>query len=283
MKGLWAATSKLQQNLSFLEKLRTFPTFVGKRTKVTICAILASTIAWIILPLTGAIFGIILILALILEAILILWALGEDLTGVKFLTIPALPVFYLGSYLALAKLLEFNPFGIFIVGTGLGISFYFLVLTQNIYNIAAGRSIGLVRAAQVSGVLFQVLIAFMAFGAVWIQGLPFWILTLSVFLISLVLFVLSIWSTNLAETINWENLKISATLSLVLAEISLALAFWPILPLIAALVLAIAFYVLLGLVQFELFGRLDRKVVAEYLLIAAVVLVLMLVTTKWGG
>lgn len=284
MRGLWAASSIYKTRLWLVTKFgNTAKSLLGKRTKVTICAIMAALLAWFGLPLTGNIFGIIFILAIVLEAFLILWTLGEDLAGIKFLTIPALPVFYLGSYLALAKSLELSGFGIFAAGLGLGISFYFLLLTQNIYNIAASRSIGLVRAAAVSGILFSVISAFLAYGVVWVQDPPFWILTPSIFFISFILFFLSIWSTKLAEIIDFETVKISVALSLALAQIGLALSFWPILPLIGALVLSISFYVILGLTQFEFQERLTRRVVAEYLTIASLALFLILVTTRWGG
>ncbi len=274
MKRFWAASSFFNTRTRLL---------LSKRTKVAICAILATFLAWIVLSQTGWLFGIFFVITITATFGLILWVLAEDLAGIKFLTIPALPVFYLGAFLGLAKSLVLSPVGIFTAGLALGTSFYFLLLTQNIYNIAAARSIGLVRAANVSGTLFTVIAAFLAYGIVWVSGLPFWILVPAVFLISFILSALSIWSTHLEEKISWLDFKVAILLSLILAQIALALSFWPILSLIGALVLSIALYVALSLTQFELQERLSNRVIAEYLLIGVVVLVLILVTTRWGG
>ena len=259
-----------------------FDSLFGKRTKVTLSAALSVILAWITLSLSGSIFTLILILALIVTAGFILWAFSQDLAGLKYLIIPALPVLYLGFYIILVKLLDLQAAGIFAAGVVLGISFYFLLLTQNIYNIAAVRSIGLVRAANVSGTLFHVVTSFLAFGVIWLQSWPFWVLTPTIFATSFILFILAIWSQHLSE-ISQKDTKLAAFLSLAVAELALSLSFWPLLPLIAALVLAISFYVTLGLVQFELQDRLTTKVVYEYLLIAGVVLVLILATTSWTG
>lgn len=274
MKRFWAASSFLNARTRLI---------LSKRTKVAICATITALAAWIGLALTGISFAIFFVVATFAVIILILWSLAEDLGGIKFFTILALPVFYFGSYIALTKVLVLSPVGIFAAGFALGTSFYFLLLTQNIYNIAAFRSIGLVRAAAVSGTLFTTVSAFLAYGAVWVQGSPFWILAPAVFLISFILTLLAIWSTHLEEKFNLSDVKVALLLSLILAQIGLALSFWPILPLIGALVLAISLYVVLGLTQLELQQRLNRRVVTEYLLIAVVVLVLILVTTRWGG
>lgn len=257
--------------------------FLGKRTKIAVCASLVAIFALVNLSFGGVAFLYLFLVSLAITAAFILWVLSEDLSGIKFLTIPALPVFYQGAYLLLAKSLDLAVTGIFTAGLALGISFYILLLTQNIYNIAAARSIGLVRAAAVSGTLFTVISAFLAYGVVWLYNWPFWLLAPAVFLISFVLFVLAIWSQHLEEKIDTKTAIFSLILALVVAQLALALSFWPILPLIAALVLSIAFYVVLGLTQFELQERLTSRVVYEYLTIAAVVLVLILVTTRWGG
>lgn len=254
----------------------------GKRTKVAISTAATVILGWVVLSQTGNIFIFAFLVALLVIAGLILWAFSQDLAGLKYLIIPALPVLYWGFYIILVKLLDLQLGGIFAAGVVLGISFYFLLLTQNIYNIAAVRSIGLVRAANVSGTLFHVVTSFLAFGVIWLQSWPFWVLTPIIFAISFILFILAIWSTHLEE-ISQKDTKLAAFLSLAVAELALSLSFWPLLPLIAALVLAISFYVTLGLVQFELQERLTSKVVYEYLLIAGVVLVLILTTTSWGG
>ena len=54
-----------------------------------------------------------------------------------------------------------------------GISMYLLFLTQNIYNIAAIRTIQLLRAAHAVGFLFTIVSAFLIYNVIFALHLPF--------------------------------------------------------------------------------------------------------------
>ena len=61
------------------------------------------------------------------------------------------------------------------------------------------------------------------------------------------------------------------------------LFFWPVGVIVGSLFLTILFYILLGIGQSELEGRLFSQTVREYLTVGAVVFIFMLFSTSWNG
>ena len=68
-----------------------------------------------------------------------------------------------------------------------------------------------------------------------------------------------------------------------MGEISLLLYFWPVTVVVGSIFLTIGMYVLLGLGQASLEGRLFKATIREYLTIGIVVFLAMLFAPKWGG
>ena len=64
---------------------------------------------------------------------------------------------------------------------------------------------------------------------------------------------------------------------------AMVFSFWPIEPINGALILVTVMYVLLGLGQFAIIQGLKRKIVYEYIGIASVVALIVLITARWGG
>ena len=106
---------------------------------------------------------------------------------------------------------------------------------------------------------------------------------MAIFVITLPLLISAIWAFELEEHLSVRVLVYSFVISLAVAQIALALSFWPILPIIGALATVSALYVSLGVTQFHFADRLTRRTVLEYSSVAAVVFILMLITTHWSG
>jgi hypothetical protein len=83
-----------------------------------------------------------------------------------------------------------------------------------------------------------------------------------------------------------SNLKgylgLSVGLAFVLSEFVLLIFFWPLTLSTGSLFLTVGLYVLLGLAQAKVEGRLFSQVVREYLVIAAFVFVTTLFVTRWS-
>jgi hypothetical protein len=71
--------------------------------------------------------------------------------------------------------------------------------------------------------------------------------------------------------------------SYVLGTGGMMLYFWPVSVVVGSLFLTVAVYVLLGLGQAKIEGRLFKQTVYEYLTVGIVVFLLMLLSTSWKG
>lgn len=163
------------------------------------------------------------------------------------------------------------------------IGVYALLLTANIYTVAASRTIGLLRAAHAVGFLLSLLTAFLLFDTLLSLRLNFAVNGLSVFILSLPLFLHGFWSIELEERISQEVLLMSGVFALVLGQIASVLSFWPVTVAVGSLALTTVVYLGLGLGQAKLQQRLFAKTTREYFLIGAVVFLTMFLTARWAG
>jgi len=218
----------------------------------------------------------------VLVVICLFWSL-EQFTKLKFLTLSILPLTFTVSLTLFVSLLPQHFLIPLATSLAFALVFYSLLLTLNIYNVAAIRTIALVRAAHSVGFLFGMLSAFFAFEVIFALHLSFWLIAVLVFLVAFLISISILWSFELEEYISWRVLIYSLVLAEVVAQFSLVFAFWPIIPMVAALGSVGAFYVALGLTQFHFNDRLNSKTVLEYTSVALVVFILLILTARWGG
>jgi len=159
---------------------------------------------------------------------------------------------------------------------------YALFLSENIFSVAAIRTIQLFRSASAVGFLLTLFTSFLLFDTIWSFALPFYSNFGLVFLVSFLLFFTGTWSVNLKEKIDSKIMIYSLTSSLGLGETAALLSFWPATVSLASLFLTMMIYVCLGLIQAELSDRLFEKTVKEYLLVGFAVFVILLFYTSWG-
>ncbi len=241
----------------------------------------------------------VIIVAVVLSYLLSVWVLFEDLKGVEWITIIILPVFYtlgaglfslflpesvpriLGQRLEadVARLVASLIRALFWVGFGLG--YYAIYLTENIFSVAAIRTIQLLRAAHAVGFLLTLVVGLFLFHALVSFKLPFWALSLLAGGMSLPLFLQGNWSMQLKEGLSRRVWLYSLVGALIVAEAALALAFWPVEGLTAALMLVTVMYVVLGLSQQYLSGRLFKNQMNEYVAVAVMVLLASFYITSW--
>lgn len=215
--------------------------------------------------------------------LLAIFALWGELSGVKYFLLLLLPVYFVAGaslfyFLLPVRWLTRLPFAIVF-----GISVYLLMLTSNIYNVAAIRTIALLRAAHAVGLLFSLVATFFLVNVLFSLHLSFYVVVAGVIGIVFPLYLVGLWSYELEEYISRRVLIYSLIFSLVTAQIGLVLAFWPVVPINAALSISTVMYVLMGLAQFDFQGRLKPRVVWEHLTVASVVFLVVLISTRWGG
>lgn len=214
---------------------------------------------------------------------LAVFSLWGELSGVKYFLLLLLPAYFVAGaslfyFLLPVRWLTRLPFAILF-----GISVYLLMLTANIYNVAAIRTIALLRAANAVGLLFSLLSTFFLSNVLFSLHLPFYLVFLAIGVITMPLYLVGLWSYELEDFISRRVFFYAVVFTLMSAETALALSFWPIVPINEALVMATEMYVLLALSQFHFQGRLKQRTVYEYLAVALVVSVIVVVVTRWGG
>lgn len=213
---------------------------------------------------------------------LVFWSLKESLKGSIWLTswiIPALftvgvGMFYFllpGSWFIIVPVILIYFFGM-----------YALFLSENIFSVAAIRTIQLFRSASAVSFLLTLLTAFLLYDTIWSFRLPFYLNGFFVFLASFLLFLHGCWTVNLEEKITKNILIYSLILSIGLGELAIVISFWPVTVSLSSLFLTSIIYVALGLGQANLNNRLFAKTVKEYLVVFGMVFLILVLYTSWG-
>lgn len=205
-------------------------------------------------------------------------SLGFDMTLTSFI-LPFLFTLGVGFFWFLLPSSIFTQVPVVIL---FGVGIYALSLTLNIYTVSAVRTIALLRAARGVGFVLTLLTMFLLFDTV--LSLRWWVYYSSgiVFLLSVPLYLQGFWSFDLEHTFTKKLLAMTLVSSLVMAEVTATIFFWPVGVVVGSLFLTVSGYVLLGLGQAELEGRLFLQTVREYLIVGFSVLVGMFLATHWS-
>lgn len=211
------------------------------------------------------------------------WALFDDLKGVEWLAVLSLPTIYPVSvglfYFLLPSGLVSRVFVLLLFGVGM----YALLLTENIFSVAAIRTIQLLRAAHAVGFLLTLVTAFFLYDTMWSFRWPFWMNGLWVMVFSFLLLLAGLWSAELVEgTLSKRTWLFGILASMGLAEIAIGLSFWPVSIAVGSLFLVSMMYVALGISQQYFMGRLFQKTLQEYIGVGVVVLITLTLLTPWG-
>ena len=219
-------------------------------------------------------------IATVFLAVFSLWG---ELSGIKYFLLLLLPIYFVAGaslfyFLLPVRWLTRVPYAFLF-----GISVYLLMLTSNIYNVAAIRTIALLRAAHAVGLLFSLIATFFLANVLFSFHLPFYLLVAGTIAIVFPLYLVGLWSYELEEFISKKVFIYAVIFTFVSAQVILTLSFWPIAPINGALALATIMYVLLGLSRLDFEEKLKKRVVWEHVAVALVVFVIILMTTRWGG
>jgi hypothetical protein len=209
------------------------------------------------------------------------WALFDDLKKVEWLTVLILPVLYPVAVALFYFLLPVRLLSRVMILSIFGIGMYALLLTENIFSVAAIRTIQLLRAAHAVGFLLTLVVAFFFWDTLFSFRLSPWWNGLGVSLTSFPLLLQALWSVNLEEKISRKVWQSSLGLSWGLGILALAVSLWPVTITVGSLFLVSGLYVSLGLVQHQLSGKLFPKTVNEYLTVAVLVMVITYFLARW--
>lgn len=205
------------------------------------------------------------------------WCLREDLHGVEWGTLLLLPALFTGA-VALSYYLVPVRWATRLTVAGLyGFGIYALLLTENIFNVAASHTIGLLRPARVIHLVVTLVTFFLLTNTISSFHPDFWQNFLIIGILAYSLMWPSIWSIKFTQEIDRSTLIKSGIVSLVIAETALIASFIKQEGIIIALFLTTIFYVLHGLALADEDERLFPRTLREYLLAALAGAVLLLV------
>lgn len=239
---------------------------LNKRQKIVVTSVLLTLGFILITQPVNVLFRryyLVLILG-VAGYILMLFSLWKGMTRQKALLLFILPVFYVCAFTGFYFLFKYVrwltrlPAAIFF-----GVSFYWLVLSQNILNVASDRAIPLYRAASTANFVYTIFTFILVVSIVFSLNLPFYWNGLIVGVLSFPLSLQSLWSVKM-EKLNSQLVVYSFVISVVLGESAVALSFWPQAPLITSLLINSINYIFLGILSEYLRDRLKKKVILEY-------------------
>jgi hypothetical protein len=249
--------------------------------------------AFVVITLTGGIFLSQLILSdirfyliivlCILSYLLSYWALREDIKKVERFTLFVLPVFFTGIVSFFYFLLPERMITRVLTSVAFAVGMYAILLIENIYNVAAARSIQLLRAAHSVGFLMTLIVLYLCATVVYSLRLPFWSNFIIITPVSIILSLQFLWTAKLESSLTKPNILYSIIIGLGVGEMASVLSFWPILSPSFSLLLTAFFYTFAGIVQLHFLERLFKPAIREYIAVLICVFLLTYFTTPWGG
>src|SRR3989338_11337225 len=163
-----------------------------------------------------------------------------------------------------------------------GIGLYSLFLSENIFTVSSIRTIALLASARTVSFIITLVSYFFLSNVLFSLHLNFFLHILFLASYTVPLVVHSIWSHTFEKKIS-ESARWASILSLILLEVGSLVWFWPSTPTVLAIFMTGVFYTTIGLSQVWLEKRLFKNVMWEYIWVAAVVLISLLVFTSWTG
>lgn len=218
----------------------------------------------------------------ILTLVLFVWSLWEVLGRDSTLLVLVLPLMFtlgVGFFWFLLPASIFARLPVLVI---YGVGIYSLCLTANIYTVSAIRTIGLLRAARGVGFILTILTTFLIFDSILSLRSSLIINFITTLILSFPLFLQGLWTVPLERHLS-RDIPITAFIfSLATSEVALSLYFWPVTVVVGSLFLTLSMYMLLGLGQAKLDGRLFSQTIREYLTVGVLVFVGMYFATRWG-
>ncbi len=258
--------------------------FSDKRRKFILTTFVLSLLLFGVqfIPLQSYKFMAIGVLGLVC-AFLFWWSLREGLRNkISFLML-VLPIYYTVSAAVFWFLLPGSAVTNVLLTVLYGISIYILLLTTNVFSVSSIKTIALYRAAKGVGFLLSLLAFFLTLDGLISLKLTYLYVGLLVFLLTFPLYLQGFWVSTLQNEFDGRIITISLLASFLQAQLAIVLHFWPVGIVVGSLFMTIYFYILLGLGQNELEGRLFSQTIREYLMVGVVVFIVMFLSTSWTG
>lgn len=211
------------------------------------------------------------------------FGLREDLAGIEWLTLLALPTLFTAAVLLFYFLLPIRWLTRLPIAALYAVGIYALLLTENIYNVAAERSIALLRAAHTVGFLLTLVTYFLLISTIFSFRLNVGWTVFFIGFISYALIIQALWSIELTQRVSGVVGRIAGVLTVMLMELAWVFEFWPVTSSLIALFLTTCVYCSVGMAQQYIGEKLYKKTAMEFASVALIVFIILLLATHWRG
>ncbi len=211
------------------------------------------------------------------------FVLRDDLHSIEWLTLLALPTLFTAAVAMFYFLLPVRWLTRLPVAVLYGVGMYALLLTENIYSVAAERTIALLRAAHSVGFLLTLLTYFLLTQTVLAFRFYPVINAILIGLVSFVLVLQSLWAMELTSRVSRRVRDISIAVTLFLINVVWIFSFFPTTGTIKALLFTTFFYSSVGIAQQYLVEKLYKKTLIDFTSVVIIVFCIALIATNWRG
>ncbi len=226
------------------------------------------------------------IMVIVLSAltyVLAAFGLRDDLAGIEWVTLLTLPTAFTGAVALFYFLLPVRWLTRIPIVVGFSVGMYALLLTENIYNVAAERTIALLRAAHSVGFLLTLVTYFLLLQAILAFRLTPALNALFVGVVSFFLIFQCLWAIELEGQVSVRLRHLSIILTVIFVQLAWGFSFWPVSLVLQALFITTCFYSLVGMAQQYLVEKLYKKTVIEFFSVTILVFVIVFLATHWRG
>lgn len=216
-----------------------------------------------------------------LAYLLSLWSLWEGISKLKAGVLLILPTFFTLAFSGYYFLII--PLWLRItVSLLFGITFYTLLLSQNIFNVSSIRTIPLYRVSSTVAFVLTIFTATLLFNDLLSFQLLFIWNGILIFLLSFPLALQALWTVEM-EGITMQILVYSLLISLIIGEVGMVLSFWPIYKPLASVILGVNLLVILNVVYDSLRAKLGRGEVMVGIGLNVLIFIIAFLFTSWKG
>lgn len=224
-------------------------------------------------PMVGALF--------VISYLLCALALRDDLHGAEWGTLLILPSFFTAAVAVFYFLLPTRWLTRLPIAVLYSIGIYALLLTENIYNVAAARTIALLRAAHSVGFLLTLATYFLLVQTVLAYRFYGWVNAILIGCVTYPLTLQILWAMNLEPLVGKRVRELTRIITVIAVELTWIFSLLPVRTTLLALFLTTCFYGLVGMGQQYLADRLYKRTVWEFFGVVAIVGVILILTLNW--
>lgn len=210
--------------------------------------------------------------------VFVAWVFGKESNIKKPLVYAVLPTCFTGSLLAFTVLINIQYVQMFFVANVFFVFLYFRAVYFSIFEQEKYRSSSLENFSSFGNFIAFYFVASAIYGFQTFLDTKIWFLML-VLAVFVAVIVSQVMYTNKIDSAKW--MLFVPVICLVLIELAWSFSFLTLSYYILGLVLAIDYYVLIGLTRFYLLAKLDARIIKLYISFGLLSVLVVLFTARW--